>query len=134
MAATSQRLLQAGLPVEEYPQTSANLTACSQNLYELIQSQGIIVYADPTLRLAVSRAIAVETPRGWRISKQTQAHKIDVVVALAMAAHAAVQSQSEAPALLPYEMWVGTGNEREDWYQLQRSLYFMRETGGRFFG
>jgi len=38
---------------------------------------------------------AVETSRGWRISKQTQTHKIDVVVALAMACLAAVRGKSE---------------------------------------
>jgi hypothetical protein len=27
-------------------------------------------------------AVAVETPRGWKISKEKQSHKIDVVVAL----------------------------------------------------
>jgi hypothetical protein len=30
-------------------------------------------------RLAASRAVAIETPRGWRIGKQQQTHKIDVV-------------------------------------------------------
>jgi hypothetical protein len=39
----------------------------------------------------VQRAIAVETPRGWRIAKEKQSHKIDVVVALGMAALGAVQ-------------------------------------------
>ena len=47
------------------------------------------------MRLAASRAVAVETSRGWRISKEKQSHKIDVIVALAMACHAAVQGSSE---------------------------------------
>jgi len=95
MQAVAQRLRNAGLPIEEYPQSSPNLTAASQNLYELIQGQNLVVYPDEQMRLAISRAIAVETPRGWRISKQTQAHKIDVVVALAMASLAAVRGKSE---------------------------------------
>jgi len=33
--------------------------------------------------------------RGWRIGKDKQVHKIDVVVALAMACYAAVSSQGE---------------------------------------
>jgi hypothetical protein len=41
-------------------------------------------------RLSVSRAVAIESPRGWRITKEKQSHRIDVVVALAMACHAAV--------------------------------------------
>jgi|GraSoiStandDraft_41_1057321.scaffolds.fasta_scaffold3127412_1 phage terminase large subunit-like protein len=48
-----------------------------------------------TNRRAVSRAVAVETTRGWRISKDKQSHKIDVVVALAMAALAALQGSSD---------------------------------------
>ena len=42
------------------------------------------------MRLAICRAVAVESSRGWKISKHKQTHKIDVVVALAMAAYAAV--------------------------------------------
>ena len=87
MQATAQRMARAGLKIEEFPQSSPNLTAASQNLYELIQSGQLSVYPDAAMRLAVSRAIAVETPRGWRISKTTASHKIDVVVALAMACH-----------------------------------------------
>lgn len=95
MQATAQRLRNHGLPIEEFPQSPANLTAASQNLFELIQSQNLMVYADDAMRLAVSRAIAKETSRGWRISKETQSHKVDVVVALAMACHAAVGGKAE---------------------------------------
>jgi phage terminase large subunit-like protein len=41
-------------------------------------------------------AVAVETSRGWRITKEKQSHKIDVVVALGMAARAAVLSPTES--------------------------------------
>jgi hypothetical protein len=47
------------------------------------------------LRLAISRAVAIESSRGWRIAKEKQAHKIDVVVALAMAALCCVKAQGE---------------------------------------
>jgi hypothetical protein len=39
----------------------------------------------------VQRAVAIETARGWRIAREKVSHKIDVVVALGMAALAAVQ-------------------------------------------
>jgi len=64
-------------------------------LYELIKGRNLIAYPDPELRLAISRAVAIETPRGWRIGKDKQTHKIAVVVALAMAALAAVENQSK---------------------------------------
>jgi phage terminase large subunit-like protein len=91
MAAVAQRLTRAGLPMREYPQSVPNLTAAGNNLYELIKSQGLVAYADDDIRLAVSRAIAIETPRGFRIAKEKTSHKIDVVVALAMASMAAVE-------------------------------------------
>jgi hypothetical protein len=43
------------------------------------------------MRLAISRAIIVESARGWRLDKLKQQHKIDVVVALSMACLAAVR-------------------------------------------
>jgi phage terminase large subunit-like protein len=95
MMSTAQRLARAGLPIEEFPQSSPNLTAASQNLYELILNGNLLAYPDPDMRLAISRAVAIETPRGWRIGKDKSTHKIDVVVALAMACHAAIQSQRE---------------------------------------
>jgi phage terminase large subunit-like protein len=91
MAAVAQRLLKRGLPMSEFSQTVGNLTEASQNLYELIKGQNLIAYRDDQVRLAVQRAVAIEGVRGWKISKEKAAHKIDVVVALAMAAHAAVQ-------------------------------------------
>jgi phage terminase large subunit-like protein len=96
MVSTAQRLAKAGIPIEELPQTVANLTACSQNLFDMIQSQALVLYPDDGMRLAVSRAVAIEGPRGWRIGKDKQAFKIDVIVALAMAAHAACVAQGEA--------------------------------------
>jgi hypothetical protein len=47
--------------------------------------------------------VALETPRGWKITKEKSAHKIDVVVALAMAAHAAVhlRGDEEIPLVAP---------------------------------
>ena len=95
MQSVAQRLTAARLPVQEFPQTSGNLTAASQNLYDLIQSGGLVLYADEPMRLAASRAVAIETSRGWRISKEKASHKIDVIVALAMACYAAVQGSSE---------------------------------------
>jgi phage terminase large subunit-like protein len=104
MAASSQRLTRAGVPMVEYPQTQASLTAASQNLFELVTGRNFVAYADAPMRLAVSRAVALETARGWRIAKEKQSHKIDVVVALAMACHACVQGQAVAPVIITNEL------------------------------
>jgi phage terminase large subunit-like protein len=89
MQAVAQRLQKRGLLIMEFPQSSPNLTIASQNLYELVESRGLVLYPDAAMRLAASRAIAIETSRGWRIAKEKQSHKIDVVIALGMACHAA---------------------------------------------
>ena len=79
--------------MEEYPQTSNRLEEMGSNLYELIEHRNLVTYPDADVRLAVARAVAVETPRGWKITKEKTSHKIDVVVALAMAALGAVEGQ-----------------------------------------
>lgn len=98
MQGSAQRLAREGIKIEEFPQSVPNITAASQNLYELIQGHNIVAYPDAAMRLAISRAVALETPRGWKITKEKSSHKVDVVVALAMAALGAVQGQTLIPA------------------------------------
>jgi len=91
MQAVAQRLQSAGLPMSEFPQSVPNLTEASTNLYELVKGHNLAVYPDGDLRLAVSRCVALEGTRGWKIGKEKTSHKIDVVIALVMAALGAVQ-------------------------------------------
>jgi hypothetical protein len=93
LVAVAQRLTKARLPMVEFPQTSGNLTEASSNLYDLIQGKNLTVYPDAPLRLAISRAVAIESGRGWRITKEKASHKIDVVVALAQAALGAAKQE-----------------------------------------
>ena len=94
MQAVAQRLRGRGAPMTEYPQTVGNLTEASTALFELVKGRNLVTYFDADMRLAVSRAVAKETARGWRIAKGTQSHKIDVVVALAMASLGAVHGMA----------------------------------------
>jgi phage terminase large subunit-like protein len=100
MVAVAQRLEKAKVPMEAFAQTVPNLTEASTNLYELIKSNNLIAYPDAAIRLAIQRAIAVETSRGWRIAKEKSSHKIDVVVALGMAALGAVQGGIVKPPMV----------------------------------
>jgi phage terminase large subunit-like protein len=99
MQATAQRLTGQRLPMVEFAQSVPNLTEASTNLYELIKGRGLAAYPDADIRLAISRAIALETSRGWRIAKEKVSHKIDVVVALAQAALGAVKNQEREPGI-----------------------------------
>lgn len=107
MQSVAQRLTRAGLPIEEFPQTSSNLTAASQNLYELIEHGNLVAYPDTAMRLAISRAVATETSRGWRITKEKQSHKIDVVVAMGIACHAAIEATGTKPRRAAFAVSVG---------------------------
>lgn len=100
MQAVAQRLQACGVPMREFPQTMDRLTALGSNLYDLIKGRGLVVYEDDAIRLAISRAVALETPRGWKITKEKTSHKIDVVVALAMAALRCVQEGQYMPTLV----------------------------------
>lgn len=95
MAAVAQQLEREGLPMVEYPQTIPNLTQASTNLYDLVRGKNVAVYADEEIRRAVQRAVAVETSRGWKIAKEKASHRIDVIVALAMAALGAVKDGAD---------------------------------------
>jgi phage terminase large subunit-like protein len=95
MASVAQRLTKLHVPLTEFPQTIPNLTAATSNLFELIQARTLALYADPGMRLAVSRAVVSESSRGWKIDKLKQSHHIDVIVALSMACLAAVRGQGE---------------------------------------
>jgi hypothetical protein len=108
MMSVAQRLQAAGVPMREYAQSVPNLTAIGSNLYELIKAGNLIAYPDGELQRSISVAVAKETPRGFQITKEKSAHKIDVVIALAMAAYAAVQqSQVEEPRIVSPFVTVG---------------------------
>ena len=89
------RLERDGLPMVESPQSSPNLTSMSQNLFELITHQNIQLYADSELRTHAAHCVATESSRGWKISKEKAANKIDGIVALAMASLEAIRGSSQ---------------------------------------
>jgi phage terminase large subunit-like protein len=91
MARSARTLQKEGLPMEEFPQTSANLTAASQNLYELVKHRNLVVYPDDELRRHALNAVAVDSGRGWRLAKEKSSRKIDGAVALSFAALGALK-------------------------------------------
>jgi phage terminase large subunit-like protein len=113
MVAVAQWLAKQGVKIEEFAQTVPNLTAATSNLFDLIQSRSIVLYPDAGMRLAISRAIIHESSRGWRLDKAKQHHKIDLIVALSMAALASVRGQVESsyPADLS---WVNGPNRNDE--------------------
>jgi phage terminase large subunit-like protein len=136
MQAVAQQLLREGVPMVEYAQTVPNLTEASTNLYELVKGRGIVVYPDEDIRRSIGQSVALETTRGWRIAKEKASHKIDVVVALAMAAHAAVQEGAQPQLVITEAMLEQSrrlpsyGTEAYRRAMLNRSWRQSRQQGG----
>jgi phage terminase large subunit-like protein len=100
--ALSQALTRAGVRMTEWPQTLPNLSLMAGNLLELIKRRQIACYPADDLRLAISKTVAIESARGWRLGKAKQSDRVDPVIALAMAALATVQAGRPEPyAFLP---------------------------------
>jgi phage terminase large subunit-like protein len=97
LEAIIQRLQKDGLPIEAFNQTVPGLTEIASNLFALVRSRKLLVYADADVRRAVLQTVASEAGRGWKLTKEKQSHKIDVVVALAMACLGAVRRAGYAP-------------------------------------
>jgi len=117
-ARSAQTLAKGGINMQEFPQSLPNLTAMSTNLYELFKGGNLIAYPDEAIRLAVQRAVAVESSRGLKLAKEKASHKIDVLVALAIAALGAVQKPPVEPvAVAPVSLtrsspWHSMGTAR----------------------
>lgn len=93
MARSASTLRRAGVPMDEFAQSPANLTAAGQALYDLIKAQRLATYPDEELRRHVLNAVAIESARGWRLAKEKASRKIDAAVALSFACLAALHEQ-----------------------------------------
>ena len=70
----------AGLPLQEFNQTTGNCTLMGQTLFNLINGRNLVLYADDELRQQALSTVSVETPRGWRIAKEKASKKTDAIV------------------------------------------------------
>jgi phage terminase large subunit-like protein len=93
LARSASTLTRAGVPMQEFPQTPANLTAAGQNLFELIRGRNVELYPDADLRQHALNAVAVDTGRGWRLAKEKASRKIDALAALSFAALDAIEQR-----------------------------------------
>ncbi len=85
MHRSSTTLQQAKINMVEFAQTVGNMTDAGQALYDAIKHKTLKLYRDEELRKEAKFAVGKETPRGMRIVKEKASHKIDAIVALAMA-------------------------------------------------
>ena len=78
----------AGIQVIEMPQGGQRVES-DQTLFDSILARSLVHCGDPVLTEHVLAAVAQETVRGLRLSKEKASRKIDACVALSMANHAA---------------------------------------------
>ena len=90
-------LAKEGLPMVEFPQTTDRLVLAGENLYSLIKGRNLSVYKDREVRNHILKAVAKETPRGFRLIKSKQSDRIDLAIALAMSAVKAVGREESTP-------------------------------------
>jgi hypothetical protein len=104
MARSVATLKAAGLPIEELPQTLPTLTAMGSALYEALRGRNLRLYPDAELRQQALNTVAVDSVRGWKISKDKASRKIDGIIALAMACYAAIRQgqYAEGAGFLAY--------------------------------
>jgi len=81
-----------GVRIEELPQTVSNTTLMGQTMFDLLRNQNLSVYKSSELREQALNAVAIETPRGFRIAKEKASRKIDSLVAMAIACVGAIQA------------------------------------------
>lgn len=91
---TITKLESEGLPIEEYPQTQSNQVGMGQGLWELLRGKNLRLYQSEDLRRQALQAVAIESPRGWRIAKDKTSKKIDAIIAMSMACVAAMNCRS----------------------------------------
>lgn len=118
-------LAKEGLPMEEFPQTPDRLIQMGQGLYDLIKGGNLELYADREMRSHAQKATAKESARGWRLVKKKASHKIDLIIALAMAVLGATKTESGK-----VDFWVlggGESKEQEKETERERELRIMRD-------
>jgi len=101
MMRSASYLRSAGVAVQEYVQTPANLARLATVVLELLRTRALVLYSSDELREQALNAVAVESAHGLRIAKEKASRKIDSLVALAMACTAAVSQ----PVLAPAHVW-----------------------------
>ncbi len=121
-------LKEAGLPIREFPQTTANTTLMGQTLFDLLNGKNLRLYSAEELRQQALNTVAIENPRGWRIAKEKASRKIDAIVALAIGCVAAIEAGRIA-SFDARDLWAG--GERQA-YLDDEAVWITGPRGGRY--
>jgi phage terminase large subunit-like protein len=91
---SAEALSDDGLPMVEFPQSSARMIPACGHAYELIINKKVAHDGSPTYTDQVLSAAQRMTDQGWRLSKGKSKRKIDAAIALVMALDRATSRQT----------------------------------------
>jgi phage terminase large subunit-like protein len=95
MQRSAEILSDEGLPMVEFPQSSARMVPACGTLYEMIVGGRLAHDNDPVMVDQVLSATPRSTDTGWRLSKGKSKRKIDAAIAMAMAVDRATRRPEE---------------------------------------
>jgi phage terminase large subunit-like protein len=100
---SAQSLLDDGLRMVEFPQSSQRMVPACQRAYEIICGSKLTHPGSPVFTDQVLSAAPRQTSEGWRLSKGKAKRKIDAAIALVMALDRASRPPVEEQ---PIELWL----------------------------
>ena len=92
---SAEVLLDDGLPMLEFPQSTARMVPACGTLYELIVGGQLRLRAEPMFVDQLLSPAQRQTDQGWRLSKGKSKRKIDAAIAAAMAVDRATRRSSQ---------------------------------------
>ena len=102
---SAEALMDDGLPMLEYPQSSQRMIPACGNAYDLIMAKKIVHDGSPMFTDHVLSAAQRMTDVGWRLSKGKSRRKIDAAIAMCMALDRATRKATNTPSPTIISVW-----------------------------
>jgi phage terminase large subunit-like protein len=94
---SAEVLADDGLPMVEFPQSTARMVPACGTLYEMIVGGRLAINRDPMYMDQLLSPAQRQTDSGWRLSKGKSKRKIDAAIATVIAVDRATRRQEVAP-------------------------------------
>jgi phage terminase large subunit-like protein len=102
---SAEALMDDGLPMLEYPQSSQRMIPACGNAYDLIMAKRVVHDGSPMFTDQVLSAAQRMTDVGWRLSKGKSRRKIDAAIAMCMALDRATRKAINTPSPTIESVW-----------------------------
>ena len=102
---SAESLMDDGLPMVEFPQSSQRMIPACGNAYDMISAGRLVHSGSPMFTDQVLSAAQRMTENGWRLSKGKSRRKIDAAIALCMALDRATRRSTITPAPTVASVW-----------------------------